>query len=290
MKYLNILILLIVSIIATSEVKSQQVTNAVKPVMVADISKIESSGTFELGILFKLKPGWHIYWKNSGDSGLPTIVEFNLPENFSQTDIHWPVPESFVRSGNIKDYGYADRVLLWKTVNVPKDYTTDKEIPVSANISWISCKEICIPGNKNIKSVIKPGISPGVNNTDLFNEWKNRLPVKKDKQFSYYTENKDSDGQRSYFEINIDFNDIPVEGIEWIPDAGQVLKIEEITHTLDPEKDKATVGFYASLYPGKMLSSPRIDSLLVIKDNNGNRDGYKIPVKVIEVLKKATKS
>jgi len=49
---------------------------------VANVSAIAPGQPFMLGFKFTIAPGWHIYWKNPGDSGLPTEVKLNLPEGF----------------------------------------------------------------------------------------------------------------------------------------------------------------------------------------------------------------
>lgn len=286
---MKLLVPLLLMITGLSPAFAQNTTgsDSVMTSMVADISSLESDRTFRLGIMFKMKPGWHIYWKNPGDSGLPTRVEYKLPENYLQGELLWPLPERFTRSGNITDYGYEDRVLLWKNIKVPDSYTPGTEIPVTANVNWVSCKEVCIPGNRKIKSVILPGNSRGINNRDLFDKWQKRLPKKKEQEYTYYTESKSTDGPMTEFQVNLDFKQLYATDLEWFPDPGQKLKVERISYNIVENGSSGTVNFFASLYPGKMLSSPNMDSVLIIHDTEGNKTGFKMPVKVIEVLKKA---
>lgn len=286
MKNLILFILPLVFIATADFASSQNRNDSVDTSMVADISDIESDKSFYIGILFEMKPGWHIYWKNPGDSGMPTRVDFILPENFTQSDLFWPVPRSFTRSGNIRDFGYKDKVLLWKKITVPSGHNPEAEIPVKANISWVSCREVCVAGNKQIKSVIRPGKSPGIYNKELFERWEQKLPVKKGQEYSYYTENIPAEDKMSKFRINLDFKNITAKNIEWFPDSGETLKIERIEYDLGNPGDKGAITFFASLYPGKMLSSPNIPTVLVVTGPDGKRTGYKMPVKVIEVLKK----
>ena len=56
----------------------------VKAALVTDTSSLKHEKKLRLGVLFTMDPGWHIYWKNSGDSGVPTKVEFNLPKGFER--------------------------------------------------------------------------------------------------------------------------------------------------------------------------------------------------------------
>src|SRR5439155_14515958 len=49
--------------------------------------------TVTAGVLLKMPPGWHTYWKNSGDSGAPTKIDWQLPDGIKAGEIQWPVPE-----------------------------------------------------------------------------------------------------------------------------------------------------------------------------------------------------
>ena len=43
-----------------------------------------------LGLQLTHQPEWHTYWKNPGDSGLPTRLEWVLPAGLQASDIAWP--------------------------------------------------------------------------------------------------------------------------------------------------------------------------------------------------------
>ena len=64
----------------------------VKAALIADVSSIQPGQRFRLGVLYRIEPGWHIYWKYSGDSGIPTKIEWQLPEGFTIHDLQWPLP------------------------------------------------------------------------------------------------------------------------------------------------------------------------------------------------------
>ena len=64
-----------------------------------------------VGLQIAHQPGWHTYWKNAGDSGLPTELAWSLPAGISSGDIAWPVPRK-IPIGNLANYGYEHTVLL----------------------------------------------------------------------------------------------------------------------------------------------------------------------------------
>ena len=61
--------------------------------LVSGVDAVVAGEPFELAVRMKTDPGWHVYWKNPGDSGLPVSVRWDLPEGFKAGDVHWPVPE-----------------------------------------------------------------------------------------------------------------------------------------------------------------------------------------------------
>ena len=63
-------------------------------------------------LLLSMDPDWHVYWKNPGDSGLPTTVDWDLPPGFTAGPLQWPVPERFESDGLVT-YGYSGKVLLF---------------------------------------------------------------------------------------------------------------------------------------------------------------------------------
>ena len=56
---------------------------------------------FTVGLLLRMAPGWHTYWKFSGDAGLPTELKWKLPPGWKIGDIQWPIPLKTVDPGDI---------------------------------------------------------------------------------------------------------------------------------------------------------------------------------------------
>ncbi|KAK0349663.1 hypothetical protein LTR94_032190, partial [Friedmanniomyces endolithicus] len=63
--------------------------------------------TAVVAIRQKIKPGWHTYWRNQGDSGGPTTLTWALPSDLTPGDILWPLPER-QRLQSLMNYGYSD--------------------------------------------------------------------------------------------------------------------------------------------------------------------------------------
>ncbi|MDP3082357.1 MAG: protein-disulfide reductase DsbD family protein, partial [Rubrivivax sp.] len=96
-----------------------------------------------LGLKIVHQPHWHTYWKNPGDSGLPTTLEWQLPAGVSAGEIAWPTPKK-LPIGPLLNFGYEDTVLLPVAVQVPAGFQGDK-LTVRLQAEWLVCKEVCIP-------------------------------------------------------------------------------------------------------------------------------------------------
>lgn len=99
-----------------------------------------------LGLKLAHQPHWHTYWKNPGDSGLPTRLDWSLPPGLTAGDIAWPLPQR-IPLGNLVNFGYEGTVVLPVPITVGADFQPplagDLEIKLFA--SWLVCREECIP-------------------------------------------------------------------------------------------------------------------------------------------------
>ncbi|MGQ0697073.1 MAG: protein-disulfide reductase DsbD family protein [Panacagrimonas sp.] len=105
------------------------------------------SGDYENWIALRLRPdpGWHVYWQNPGDSGIPTQLRWSLPDGVSAGPIQWPYPhrESL---GELTNYGYSEETLHL----VPVRVGGEPEVTLAAKAKWLVCKDICIPGEADL--------------------------------------------------------------------------------------------------------------------------------------------
>jgi thiol:disulfide interchange protein DsbD len=88
--------------------------------------------------------GWHTYWQNPGESGLPTTLAWNLPSGLSAGPILWPAPQA-LPVGPLMNYGFEGEVLLLTEVAVAPAAAGATSATLAARADWLVCKEICIP-------------------------------------------------------------------------------------------------------------------------------------------------
>ena len=122
--------------------------------------------------------GWHVYWRNPGDSGLPTTIAWQLPAGFRAGDIAWPVPQRFVQN-NIGGYGYEGAADLLVPISVPAGLAAGGTVPLAADATWLVCSQICIPGEAKLALSLPVGgaaAGPGSATAALFAAARARAP------------------------------------------------------------------------------------------------------------------
>jgi thiol:disulfide interchange protein DsbD len=96
-----------------------------------------------LALAIEHRPHWHSYWRNPGDSGLPTTLSWQLSHGATVGDIAWPTPQA-MPVGPLINYGYEGTVLLPVPVTVPASFG-GRELLVALQAEWLVCKDVCVP-------------------------------------------------------------------------------------------------------------------------------------------------
>lgn len=150
--------------------------DAPHPATVDLISEDISLHEFPQGIAvrFRLKPGWHVYWKNPGDSGTPPKVNWRLPEGVTISEWVWPTPDR-ISVPPLMNFGYEKEVLFISELHAPKEM---QEATVNADVSWLVCKESCIPGKKSVSLTLKRGPNAATEEVTAFQRTRHDYPQK----------------------------------------------------------------------------------------------------------------
>ena len=100
-----------------------------------------------VGLQIAHKPQWHTYWKNSGDSGQPTDMQWTLPAGVQTGETRWPVPKK-IWIGSLANYGYENTVLLPVPLEISTLFKPDflkPDLEIKLKAVWLVCKQECIP-------------------------------------------------------------------------------------------------------------------------------------------------
>jgi len=137
--------------------------------MLADVKEVVPGSTFMLGVELTMQPGWHTYYKESGDAGMPTSIEWTLPPGYKHGELLWQKPHKF-DDGGIVTYGYADKTVIAAKITAP-DTIPETEQTFGAKVKWLECKDLCVPGSGETSMVLpagKKGSTPKPGDTDAF--------------------------------------------------------------------------------------------------------------------------
>src|SRR5579883_3442099 len=141
--------------LSTSAIPVAQAAGEADPVyvhasLIADCKAVVPGKKFRLGVQLKQEPGWHTYYKESGEAGMPTKINWQLPEGFKAGELLWGMPHKLVDSG-ITTYGYNDGTLIASEIEVPATLKPGQKLTFKAKVKWLSCKDACIPGGAELE-------------------------------------------------------------------------------------------------------------------------------------------
>ena len=119
-------------------------TGHVEAELVPEKTAITPGGTLTVALRLAMERGWHTYWRNPGESGLPTTLKWTLQDGLAAGPIQWPAPRA-LPAGPLVNYGYEGEVLLLTDVTAPAGLSTGGTLNLAARADWLVCKEICIP-------------------------------------------------------------------------------------------------------------------------------------------------
>ena len=127
--------------------------------LIVPAAQLERGESGVAGLYFKLESGWHVYWKNAGDSGEPPRINWTLPAGVTAGPLQFPAPKR-LPLGPLMDFGYEDEVVFPLTLDVASAAKIGPAT-LSAKVDWLVCREVCIPGKAELE------VSRPVANTSL---------------------------------------------------------------------------------------------------------------------------
>ncbi|PYK28596.1 MAG: thiol:disulfide interchange protein [Verrucomicrobia bacterium] len=154
------------------EYKGKQLVRAE---LLADTNAVVPGKSFTVGLLLRMAPAWHTYWKFSGDAGLPSELKWKLPAGWKIGEIQWPIPLKTIDPGDIQTYGYENEVMLMQEI-APPTKLDSSSVKLSADASWLVCERICIPGGATLQLELPVSTTSQPANTELFTRYRRLLP------------------------------------------------------------------------------------------------------------------
>jgi thiol:disulfide interchange protein len=230
----------------------------VKATLIADVNSIQPGQRFRLGVLYRIEPGWHIYWKYSGDSGIPTKIEWQLPEGFKIQDLQWPLPLREKEPGDLEVFAYTSEVLLFANVVAPANLPLGP-ITIQAKSDWLVCQSLCVPGHAQLSLTLNSGANTASDSAKIFENYASKVPrdLVNPIGFSRIGKNLEIEIPWAPNGASLDFFPIPPADAV----IGHVVRDgNKLTLAIDTE--------------AKPIS--RMDGVLVVVSSGENRQGYEV--------------
>ncbi|MGD0387852.1 MAG: protein-disulfide reductase DsbD domain-containing protein [Tepidisphaeraceae bacterium] len=249
--------------------------------LLANASAVQPGKPFWLGVRLSIDPGWHVYWKNPGDAGLPTRVNFSLPDGFTAGPLEFPTPRRFVQPGNIVAFGYEDSVMLLTKITPPPNLPADFQGRFQAAVSWLVCSDVCILGKATPSLALASSPSPVSANRELFDDWISQLPVNwADNRevaavHSRTTPGNANPSARSCV-LEIAWTHPAPKFVDFLPEA---LNDYNLLQTAVKSSQNTTViGFTLETLAGKTPGPQTLQAVVGYLDKDGKRRGINISV------------
>jgi thiol:disulfide interchange protein/DsbC/DsbD-like thiol-disulfide interchange protein len=233
--------------------------------LIADHRTVAPGQTITAALKLTMDPGWHVYWRNAGDAGLPPELIVREGSALAQDaigDFIWPIPHLLpVVEGEIMDYGYDDEVVLAFPLKIPA--SASGEMTLAATADYLICEEICIPETADVNLTLGVG-TPLVNAVagEQIGTWIAKAPI-------------DFPGEarlvRAGDQVSLSLKGpvSDVASLRFFPFGHGI--IHSAPQPFETGKDGATL----TLTPSDDLAAP-LEGIIISEDNKGARQGYTI--------------
>jgi thiol:disulfide interchange protein DsbD len=249
--------------------------------LVLSADTVKPGDTIWAGVDMKMDPGWHTYWKNSGEAGMPTKITWQLPAGISAGDIQWPLPEKFPPV-EVTTYGYDNETMLLVPLTIASNLPPD-QFDLKANASWLECKDVCIPANQDVEATLTIGAETKTSeDAATIESWEQKVPESDNPNapgYLPYTNTawweKPADGDTRALIIDrrclmpLPAN-VPFDNADFYPDAYDPFEVQPTTQNLGAGTSGMRLRLSVKKYSGDW---PKEISGLLVTELRGQRQG-----------------
>ncbi|HEX3890248.1 MAG TPA: protein-disulfide reductase DsbD domain-containing protein [Verrucomicrobiae bacterium] len=246
----------------------------VKLLLSADTAK--PGDTILAGVDLKMEPGWHTYWKNPGAAGMATEIKWQFPPGVTAGEIQWPLPKK-LPPAEVTTYGYEDEVMLIVPLTLASNLPAGP-IDLKANVSWLECKEVCIPANADVQATLNIGSEIKTSaDAATIESWKKQVPqTNAFYQFQAWWEMATNDTRpfvMSNFRGGTDKN-IKLDSVDFFPDAYDQFEVQASTEIISTYSSEIQLRKVVKKFSGDWPKE--ISGVLILN----SREGFEVKMSV----------
>lgn len=114
--------------------------------LVADQLTVRPGSRTTIAIRMTMDAGWHTYWTNPGDAGLPLGARWTLPAGVTVSALQFPTPRVMPQPP-LMSYGYQDELFVLADLDIAPTVAVGTVLKITAEIDWLICEELCFPAS-----------------------------------------------------------------------------------------------------------------------------------------------
>jgi thiol:disulfide interchange protein/DsbC/DsbD-like thiol-disulfide interchange protein len=139
--------------VVSEAVRAQQAPNDLSPhseiALLSEATAIQAGVPFTIALRLEIDRGWHTYWINAGDSGLPLEVAWELPDGFTAGPLRWPAPR-LQPLPPLMSYGFENELVLLVDVTPPVTIRAGEQVALRGAADWLVCADVCLPASDSL--------------------------------------------------------------------------------------------------------------------------------------------
>lgn len=176
------LVLLLVLLLAGAAYGQQRPVRDPSPhsdaVLISDVASATPGRTLTVAVRLTLDPGWHTYWINPGDAGLPLTVKWTLPVGVTAGRLQFPTPH-LTPQPPLMSYGYENEVVVLTELTVPATAAVGSSLRIEGKADWLACAEVCLPatGLLSLDMPVSAGATAPTTSARTIADTRTRLPA-----------------------------------------------------------------------------------------------------------------
>jgi thiol:disulfide interchange protein DsbD len=224
----------------------------------------------------KMDPAWHTYWRNPGEAGMATKIQWQLPPGVTAGDIEWPLPEK-LPPAEVTTYGYNNEVMLLVPLKIPADYKPGMVLDLKANVSWLECKEECLPGKATVEAQLNTGreTEPSADAAAI-DLWESKVPKPATNLFAFAWWKGSANGDQRSLTIQIKLP--KPDSVDFFPDASDNFEVQPATKFIfDEYSNSILLDKSVKRFSGDW---PKEISGVIVMDVGSQRQGFNVKIPV----------
>jgi len=165
--------------------------------LVPDTEQPAPGSTVTLAFVSRPENGWHGYWRNPGDAGLPTRLDWRLPQGVTADALQYPLPQRLLIAG-LMNYVYEGPFTQLVTLHVPAGLKPGAALPISVAMDYLVCTlQVCVPEKQTLSTSLTLGDgSVSADRAARFARWRSLIPMPLESQGKWQVvEGRDKDGK-----------------------------------------------------------------------------------------------